>query len=92
VLLNPEPETVSVNAAEPAVSAEGLTELIVGTVADGVPPLPAEEEVPLEHPVKEARRTRVRETTERRNEADDKRDGTEQDNDDRLSVQDTRMK
>ena len=85
-LLNPEPETVRVKAAEPAVSFEGLIELIAGTGVDGVPPLPAEE-VPLEHPVKEPKRIRPRETTEKGNEADTKRDDTETGTGDRLSVQ-----
>ena len=85
-LLNPEPETVSVNAAEPAVRFEGLIELIAGTgvVVVGVAPLP-EEGVPLEHPVKKTKKIRLQATTDRRNEADTKRDDAEKGTGDRLS-------
>ena len=83
-LLNPEPETVRVKAAEPAFSFEGLIEVIAGAGVVGVLPLPAEEP-PLEHPVKEPRRIRLREATERKNEADEQRNDTEKGTDNQLS-------
>lgn len=87
-LLNPEPEMLSVNAAEPAVSFVGLIELIAGagTGVDAVPPFPVEG-VLFEHPAKQPKRIRLKEKTERRNEANTKRDDTERGTGDRLSMQ-----
>lgn len=71
-LIKPEPETVSVDAAEPAFSMAGVMEVMAGVGVVVPPPPPLPPELPEEHPVSKPEEFSARARRKRQN-------GTERD-------------
>ena len=84
LLVNPEPEMVRGDAAEPAGKLVGLMELIAGVV---VPPPPLLLEEPPEHPASDPTRLRIKEKAKRRDDTTGERRDAKRSTYDRLSIQ-----
>ena len=85
VPMKPVPETVSVNAAEPALNFAGLIEVIAG--AGVVGELVPEFEPPLEHPASETRTLKGTAKRKRPDNSTEKRRDTRKDTEGNPSIQ-----